>query len=249
MKVRFFSLVLCTILCTMAGLALPIEFCDAGGTSGVIGYGGSGNSWTNGGISITTDPRGPNCKSKSYTDPESGTVYGLGVSGGRTGDEIDFGESVLLDFGPGPGVFVNSFEIIVFFNGPEFTDPQEKGILEVVFANGGLGNFYFEAVPNTTNQTGLTSNLAGVWTNLSPMTSAGAGWFRFVSDPSFADQAVRSLKFLSVDRPTTSNNSDYALKNIDFTTAVGEPIPEPTTYALMGLGLLGLAMMRRRKSA
>lgn len=236
-KVKSVFLFLAVAVFAIAASASPIEFC----TGSTINGHTSGNSWTTGGISVTTAPGNPQCKTKSYTDPVSGSVSGLGVTGATSG-EIDHQETVTLDFGG--SVNLASFEIIVFYNGPEFGDPREKGFIDVWFASGGgpvQYYFYADAPPATTT---LTKNFGGTYTNLSPMNDNGAGWFRF--DNPFGDNNITKIRFTAANNPTASNNSDYALKSVLFTPGATEEIPEPSTYALMGLGLLAVGFLKRR---
>ena len=85
------------------------------------------------------------------------------------------------------------------------------------------------------------------------MTDNGAGWFQFFNP--FGDRAITQLRFTAENNPTLNqagkvlNNSDYALKSITFAPTNVEPIPEPATYALMGLGLLALSLYRKRRTA
>ncbi|AZN38041.1 PEP-CTERM sorting domain-containing protein [Iodobacter ciconiae] len=46
---------------------------------------------------------------------------------------------------------------------------------------------------------------------------------------------------------TAAYGNDFALDNISLDTQMPSPVPEPETYALMGLGLVGLLASRRRK--
>lgn len=170
-----------------------------------------------------------------------GTVYGLGVSG-KTPGEIDFDEFITLDFGG--SVNVESFEVIVLFNGPEYGDPREKGFVDVWYAGGGMATYYFQAAAQP-SATGIVTNLGGTYANISPMDAVNAGWFRF--DNPFGANVTR-LRFTADNNPNGTENSDYALKNVLYTVAAIEEVPEPATFALMGLGLLALGFLKRRKA-
>ncbi len=237
-KVRFFSILVAVFAVTLMVSANTVEFCTGSTVNGYV----SGNTWTTGGISVTSAPGGPECKTQSSIVP-GGDVSGLGVSG-KTGGEIDNGETVTLDFGG--SVNLESFEIIVFYNGPEFGDPPEKGYLDVWFASGGSPVTYWfqaDAPPATTT---LTTNLGGTHANISPMTGDNAGWFSF-NNP-FGSLNVTKLRYTAENNPSGTNNSDYALKSVTYTAGAEEQVPEPATFALMGLGLLAVGVLKRRRA-
>lgn len=246
---RIVSILATLGIAALLSVASPVEFCQVGPSSPSLNPAAVGtNPFTLGGIQVTTSPGSPQCKQKDYVLPADGIgkVAGLGVTG-KTGGEIDFNEFVTLDFGG--SVNISFFEIIVFYNGPEFNDPQEKGFVKVWYEGGTQSTYEFQAVPHTVNQTDLTTNLPNStgWANISPMTQDNAGWFIFRNP--FNNAAVTKLQFTAANNPTSSNNSDYALKSVEFLPKNVEPIPEPSTYLLFGLGLLGLGVMRRKRSA
>jgi hypothetical protein len=71
---------------------------------------------------------------------------------------------------------------------------------------------------------------------------ATGGFFGLVSDTAFS-----SLKLIAGTQGTASvNGEQYSLDNLTLATATA-PVPEPETYALMGMGLIGLLAARRRK--
>lgn len=239
-KVRLFSIFLVALALSIAASANSVEFCTGSIVNGYV----SGNSWTTGGIVMSTAPDTPDCKTSSYLDPlPGGSVTGLGVSG-KTAGEIDYGEFVTLDFGG--SVNLESFEITLLYNGPEFGDPAEGGYVDVWFT-GALNplTYYFQASPGPTTTTLLT-DLGGSYTNISPMTGENAGWFRF--DNPFGDRTITKLSFTAANNPNGTNNSDYSLKSVVYSVADVEQVPEPATYAMLGLGLLAVGFLKRRKA-
>ncbi len=82
-----------------------------------------------------------------------------------------------------------------------------------------------------------------------PLTSPRAGCSDFVTGKycnwsgrtlSFANQDVTSIRFL------TGYNNTALIDNVTVNYAA-QPIPEPSTYALMALGLAGIAAISRRR--
>lgn len=167
---------------------------------------------------------------------------GLGVTGGRTGDEIDIDEQITMSWTG--GLAIKSFSVAVLFNGPEYGDWAE--IAQVTAYNGvtlvGTGMLQVDA--SADHLASFTGTGFGSVTNLALADNAhGGAWS--VANP-FGNAAITSLVFTAVTsnlcgNPSCTNQSDFTLSTV---TAV----PEPESVALMlaGLGSLGWVLRRRR---
>ncbi len=173
------------------------------------------------------------------------TVYGasgLGVTGGRTGDEIDVGETITMSWAN--ALTIKNFTVSVLFNGPEYDDWSE--VAQVSAYNGAtlLGVGRLQVAANLDDAATFTGTGFGSVSNLSLADdSHGGAWS--VSNP-FGNAAVTSLVFTALDstlcgRDRCGNQSDYTLSSV---TAV----PEPGSLPLMvlALGLCGLVVRRAR---
>ena len=166
---------------------------------------------------------------------------GLGVTGGRTGDEIDIGETVTMSFA---AQVVSDFSVAFLYNGPEFGDWRE--IAQVTAYNGAaILGIYTLTVGNDGAIPGATWSGAGSVSNLSLPTDAGGASWRVLGNP-FGDAAITGLQFTALAsglcQSTCDNQSDYALSSVN-------AIPEPETYALMIAGLGALSLVTRRRKA
>jgi hypothetical protein len=174
-------------------------------------------------------------------------AVGLGVTGGRTGDEIDIRETVTMTWAT--GLKITSFAVGVLYNGPEFGDWAETAQVKAWNGNNLLFTGLLQV--DATNDTLATFTGTGFGTveNLSPAQQSKLGAWR-VDNP-FGNAQVTKLEFTALTSTvcgtgygTCTNQSDYALSSV---TAV----PEPGTYAMLlaGLGALGFMAKRRKLKA
>ena len=127
------------------------------------------------------------------------------------------------------------------------TTPDTNFGTNLTFANTGDGTLWLDLVGHP-----QAGGITFVGTNFFPTSLQGAGLLDVIGGLAAANldtntqQGGADLKFSSTF--TTFTNSLSPLEAIGAGTVTGNSIPEPESLALVGLGLLGLAASRRRKS-
>lgn len=213
---------------------------------------------------VTLAPMAPILLDGMATGPLNGITYGPGAfpGGTSTGGTTGF---VNVSYMIGAGDLAQPLFVEVANVGD--TDFQSGLALDNIRINGGLVESFEGGIPGgwATNGTLLTS---GAVTNLAPTdgmsflfmdTTGGASALFDIVDGTNAsnlsaplmlmvgDVLSFDIAFMTTDGTATFH--DYGLAAIGIPQVVGVPVPEPATFAIFGLGLVGLSFARRRKAA
>ena len=197
------------------------------------------------GVTAETDPGTAQEKCAGQGDDQ---ICGVGISGGRTPGEIDVGQTLTFSFED--AVTIDELTIALLYVGPAWGDPLvgvdgeeglfgERARFTATLADGRTLDVTFQVAAD--GVTGLFSG-AGSYsfcsTNPANQQSSGGCWnFSGL----FGDAEITELAFTADSVVKSGNDSDYV-----FVSMVARAVPAPGALLLLGGGLLGLALWRRR---
>jgi hypothetical protein len=175
------------------------------------------------------------------TSPGANPTAYIGVSGGVVANEVDASQKLTIGF-TDTGAVISEITLAMMFLSGEAGDLNSEAAR--LTALGGTscapGGIFCLLSANGVFR-GSTLNVE----NLSPATGGNGGIFK-ITNP-FGSDLISQLTFSPwiFASGSGSANSDFGLVSITYTTTA---IPEPGSLALVGLGVIGLALAGRQRA-
>ena len=162
-------------------------------------------------------------------------VTAVGVSGGTVGGEIDSNETISFS-GGSLANGLNGFTIAFLFqSGNQGDQGNEVSLLDLI------GSLVTTLSLNANSTLSGQGTAGATVTVLSAPTDGAAGQFRV----SGLHMPFTSLVFRSGNSGGNNTFGDFAFVDLIYSPTA---VPEPASLALLGAGLLGLGMFRRRRA-